>query len=278
MKFKSLIYVPGSDPKKIRNALIFDTDVIIFDLEDSVSINDKEDARILVKHALSSLPFNKRIYIRINSLETPFFESDIQELINLNFEGFRIPKISTNQELKEIISIISKYEQQTYSPKKKLILTIENIRGIVQINSLENIENRIAAISPGFVDICNNIGCDLSDTAIKDYIRFQILFAARNMGVPAIDGIYPDIKDIEGLKIDCEKAKKIGFDGKSAIHPDQLEIINQTFNLTQKEINDAVNIIKMYESLGRPGVFSYKGKMIDKPLIEQYFQIINKKL
>ncbi len=278
MKFKSLIYVPGSDPKKIRNALIFDTDVIIFDLEDSVSIKDKEDARILVKHAISSLPFNKRIYIRINSLETPFFESDIQELINLNFEGFRIPKISTNQELKEIISIISKYEQQTYSPKKKLILTIENIQGIVQINSLENIENRIVAISPGFVDICNNIGCDLSDTAIKDYIRFQILFAARNMGVSAIDGIYPDIKDIEGLKIDCEKAKKIGFDGKSAIHPDQLEIINQTFNLTQKEINEAVNIIKMYESLGRPGVFSYKGKMIDKPLIEQYFQTINKKL
>lgn len=278
MKFKSLIYVPGSDPKKIRNALIFDTDVIIFDLEDSVSIKDKEDARILVKHAISSLPFNKRIYIRINGLETPFFESDIQELISLNFEGFRIPKISTNQELKEIISIISKYEQQAYSPKKKLILTIENIQGIVQINSLENIENRIVAISPGFVDICNNIGCDLSDTTIKDYIRFQILFAARNMGVSAIDGIYPDIKDIEGLKIDCEKAKKIGFDGKSAIHPDQLEIINQTFNLTQKEINEAVNIIKMYESLGRPGVFSYKGKMIDKPLIEQYFQIINKKL
>jgi len=277
MKFRSLIYVPGSDPHKIRNTLIFDADIIVFDLEDSVAIRDKEDARILVKHAILSLPFNKRIYVRINGFETPFFEEDIQELIDTNIEGFRIPKISTNNQLKEIVSIISKYEQQTNLAKKKLILTIEDAKGIVKLDELENIENRIVALSPGFADICNNIGCDLSEFTIKDYIRFKILIAARNMNVAAIDGIYSNIDDMEGLKNDCERAKKYGFDGKSAIHPNQLEIINQTFNPFYKEIDEAINIIKMYERLGRPGAFSYQGKMIDKPFVEKCYKIINEK-
>lgn len=278
MNLKSLIYVPGNDPQKIRNALIFDVNIIVIDLEDSVPNEKKDEARILVKHAISSLPFTRPIYIRVNSSETEYFQRDIKELIDLNIEGFRIPKVSSQEQLESIISIISNYEHEANTTKKKLILTIEDARGLNNMNKFINVEDRIVAISPGFADLSKNLGFNLYESTMIDYIRCQIIIASRILGVAAIDGIFPNINDVQGLKEDCKKAKAMGFNGKSAIHPIQLEIINEFFSLTKEEIEEAEDILKTYENLGYPGSFNYKGRMVDKPFIEKYYQIFNKKL
>lgn len=276
MRFRSLLYVPGNDPAKISDTLIFDPDIVVLDLEDSVPESEKDCARLLVRNALTSLPFERPVFVRTNSFITPHFEKDLSAVIDTSIAGLRIPKVDDKTEMIKIDELLTYYEKKfgLEPGKTKLIIGIESARGLMNLEKIVNASGRIIGIAPGYEDLSTDLRSDRNSREFLNQVRFQIVVVARAAGIAALDGVFSNIKDIEGLERDARDAKVLGMDGKSAVHPDQIKVINNVFLPSSKELHFARRVVAEYENLGCPGAFNFEGKMIDKPILERYRRIL----
>ena len=271
--FRSLIFVPGNNPRFLEKAKKIQADIVCFDLEDSVPDDQKINARNLIKSALKSKKsYKSAIFVRTNSPSSGKIPSDLKEVIQKGIDGIVIPKVNNIQELKKIEKILSKLEKIQKLKPIQIIPSIESAQGVVNTYNIASFGKRISAVVFGVFDLLNDIGVEYTkESPGEKYSRTKIPVDAHAAGVVAIDAIWQDLKDSKGLEKDCKVGKNLGYSGKSIIHPDQISIVHKLFHPNKNEISWAQKVCKIYlESTKKgTGATTIEGKMIDEVHFKQ---------
>lgn len=270
-----MLFVPGNNPGMIRDAHIYGSDSIMFDLEDSVSINEKDAARYLVYKALTSLKYGKKeLVVRINALDTRLGIDDLEAIVRAQPHVIRLPKTETAQDVIDCEREIERIEREIGMPvgTTGMMAAIESAKGVLNAYDIARSSKRLIGIALGAEDYVTDLKTTRSPEGIELlFARSMIVNAARAAGIAALDTVYSDVNNEEGFRAEAELIKKLGFDGKSVINPRQIQPLHDVFNPSEKDIAKALAImeaIKEAESRGS-GVISLNGKMIDKPVVER---------
>ena len=266
--FRSLIFVPGNNPRFLEKAKKIQADIVCFDLEDSVPDDEKTSARKLIKNALKSRSeYSSSIFVRTNSPLSGKIPSDLKEIIQKGIDGIVIPKVNNVTELKKIQKTLSGLEKSKKLKPIQIIPSIESAEGVVNSYSIASFGKRVTAIVFGIFDLLNDLGVEYTkDSPGGKYSRYKIPVDAAAAGISAIDGIWQDLNDLKGLQKDCNFGKSLGYSGKSVIHPDQISMVHKSFYPNKTEISWAEKVCKVYlESTKKgKGATTVDGKMIDE--------------
>jgi len=274
--FRSLLFIPGNNPSMIQNADIFMADGIIFDLEDSVDISEKDNARNLIYNYLTDgTTHPSLVVLRINPVDSDFFEKDLK-LINCNkIDYILLPKT----EIKSLMKLedrLQKIEEACGLKALKIIALVESAKSIIEIDEIAK-HNRVEAILLGAEDLCNDLEISRSNQGQEIlFARSKVIYACASNNIISIDTPNTNINDEKLLEEDCLIAKNLGMKAKTSIHPSQLDIINNIFSPSIEEIDWAKKVIELKNINKGKGAFSLNGKMIDKPLILKAEKIIEK--
>jgi len=266
--FRSLIFVPGNNPRFLEKAKKIQADIVCFDLEDSVPDDEKTSARKLIKNALKSRSeYSSSIFVRTNSPLSGKIPSDLKEIIQKGIDGIVIPKVNNVTELKKIQKTLSGLEKSKKLKPIQIIPSIESAEGVVNSYSIASFGKRVTAIVFGIFDLLNDLGVEYTkDSPGGKYSRYKIPVDAAAAGISAIDGIWQDLNDLKGLQKDCNFGKSLGYAGKSVIHPDQISMIHKSFYPNKTEISWAEKVCKVYLKSTKKGkgATTVDGKMIDE--------------
>ena len=272
--WRSMLYVPGNNPSMLQKCGFYGADAVILDLEDSVSEEEKKQARYLVDEALGSGVVSKSdVVVRINSFHSPFWKSDLEMVLSHQIAAVKIPKVQNTHEMKEICNLVLELERINNTPlgTTKIIPTIENAMGVMRLPEICEVgSERISYISFGSEDFMTQTNISRSKLVI---VKTHIVTVAKAFGKDVIDSVFPDFHDLEALRRECFEAKSIGISGKSAIHPDQIWVINEVFSPSSDEIKHAKKILELSKQ-NKDGAFQYNGQMIDKPIVERCRRIL----
>lgn len=262
---RSMLFIPGNNPGMIQSCDVFNADSVIIDLEDAVSISEKDAARELVKHALQTLELNNvEVIIRINPIDSIYFEDDIELICTLDIDGILLPKATKSS----ILTLEGILKERNLS--FDIIALIESARGVEEAYKIVKKSEMCTGILLGGEDLCADYGCKRTITGEEIYYaRGRVVNAAKAAKKMVIDTPFTDVNNIEGLKKDTTFAKQLGFDGKAIISPRHVEYVNEIFTPSEDEINYALRVMKAKEEAEEKGlgVFSLDGKMVDLPII-----------
>lgn len=272
---RSLLYIPGNNPGMIQNCAIYGSDGVLLDLEDSISISEKDSARKLVKHALKTLDFGpvERV-VRINGLDTPFFRDDLEEIVPSRPDAVRIPKIDSPDDIQTADEIITRLEREhgMEPGSVRIHAMLETARAIVNAPSIAASSPRILGLTIGGQDLAADLGIKATREGLEMlYAKSAVILAAKANGLLAFDTVYTDINNPEGLREQARMSVSLGFSGKAAIHPSQIAIIHEAFSPDEKEVRKAERIVrgaKEAEERGL-GVVAVDGRMVDAPVVAQ---------
>lgn len=277
---RTMMFVPGNNPGMMADAHIYGPDSIMLDLEDSVTMAEKDAARLLVYQALKTIDYgNTEMVVRINPLNTPYGKKDIEAVVKAGVDVIRMPKTETAEEVVEVEREIERVERELGCVgRTKIMAAIESTLGIVNAYAIATASPRMMGIALGAEDYCANLKAQR--TPGGDELRLAretIVVAARAAGIDALDTVYSNLNDMETFRQEVEYIKTLGFDGKSIINPRQIEVINEVFAPKEKEITKAraiIAAIKEAEAKGS-GVIALNGKMIDRPVVIRAQRTIN---
>jgi citrate lyase subunit beta / citryl-CoA lyase len=282
--FRSLIFVPSNSRRFIDKAKTLNADITCFDLEDSVPINEKTAARETIIQALKQrTDYKTNVYIRINSFDSGMAFTDLKQIIQNGVDGIVIPKVDDENEVIDIIRFISILEDERgiKNGSIKLMPSIETAKGVVNAYSIAKADQRVNALLFGVFDFLYDMGLDYAENDGIEYVyaRAKIPVDATAAGVAAIDAIWQNVDNINGLMKDARVAKRLGYSGKSIIHPSQIDPVHNIFIPTKNEIEWAKKVI---EALGQTmergsgkGAVKLEGKMIDAVHYKQAKAILN---
>ena len=266
--FRSLIFVPGNNPRFLEKAKKIQADIVCFDLEDSVPDNEKTSARKLIKTALKSRSeYSSSIFVRTNSPLSGKISLDLKEIVQKGIDGIVIPKVNNITELKKIQKILSGLEKSKKLKPIQIIPSIESAEGVVNSYFIASFGKRVTAIVFGIFDLLNDLGVEYTkDSPGGKYSRYKIPVDAAAAGIAAIDGIWQDLNDLKGLQKDCNFGKSLGYAGKSVIHPDQISMVHKSFYPNKTEISWAQKVCNVYLKSTKKGkgATTVDGKMIDE--------------
>jgi citrate lyase subunit beta/citryl-CoA lyase len=274
--FRSLLFIPGNNPSMIQNADVFSADGIIFDLEDSVDYKEKDNARNLINNYLSSgNTYPSLIVLRVNPIDSEFFEKDIELINTKKIDYILLPK-TTMDALNILDEVLLERENKFELETIKVIALVESAKSVIQIFKIAK-HKRVEAILLGAEDLCNDLEIDRTNLGTEIlYARSRVIYACVSNGIIPIDTPNTSIDDENLLREDCLNAKNLGMKAKSSIHPSQLEIINEVFSPSKKEIEWARKVMESVQKNPSKGAFRLDGKMIDKPIILKAEKIIQK--
>ena len=273
--FRSLLFVPGNRSDMLEKASTADTDILTPDMEDSVPDNEKSNARSLISEKLETLSGkNQYIVPRVNALDTGLTFDDIHAVVNSKTYGISVGKIESSWDIKEVSKILSQIESEKSVElgSTKIIAWIESASAIVNVNSIASASDRMLGIAFGGEDFTNDMGIQRSETGIEIlYPRSVVAVAAKAAGITAIDTPYVNFRDNDGLEQEIKSVLPLGFKAKFAIHPGQLQSINNLFSPSEEAIEYAKKVIEVFEEAERngSGATSLDGKMIDVPVVKR---------
>ena len=267
-----MMFVPGNNPGMMQDAFIYGPDSIMLDLEDSVTLAEKDTARPLVYNALRTVDYgNIEMVVRINPLSTPYGRKDVEAVVKAGVDVVRMPKTETADEVREVEAAIEKVETELGCVgRTKIMAAIESALGVVNAYAIATASKRMMGIALGAEDYCANLKTQRTPEGTELLLARQtIVVAARAAGIDCIDTVFSNLNDMDAFRREVETIKKLGFDGKSIINPRQIEIVNEVFTPSQKDIDKAVAIVgALHEAARRgSGVIALNGKMIDKPVV-----------
>ena len=267
--FRSLVFVPGNNPRFLEKAKSLLSDIVCFDLEDSVPDKQKKKARSLIKNTLKQRKeYSPDVFVRTNSPESGMIEADLKEIVQKGIDGIVIPKVNSATELKKIEKTISSLEKKRKIKGIRLMPSIESALGVVNCYEIASSSKRIDALVFGIFDLLNDMGIEYTKRNPRGakYSRYKVPVAATAAGVAAIDGIWQDLKDKNGFTKDCQVGRSLGYAGKSVIHPDQIQTIHKIFHPSKPEIEWAKKVCNIYEKSTKKGIGAIviEGKMIDE--------------
>lgn len=272
---RSMMYVPGNKPGLMRDCMIYGADSIMFDLEDSVSLDQKDAARNLVYQALKSLDLHEvETVVRINDLHGPYGEKDIELMVKAKPDIIRLPKTETVQDIEEVEEKIAYWEKKYgYDMGTiKLMAAIESALGIINAYNIAISSKRLVAIAIGAEDYVTDLHTKRSDEGIELlFARGMIVNAARAAKIACFDSVYSDVNNDDGFIREAKLIKQLGFDGKSLINPRQIPLLHEVYKPTEIEVAKALEVIDAANKAKKigSGVCSINGKMVDKPIIER---------
>lgn len=270
---RSMLFMPGNNPGMLVSADILGADSIIYDLEDAVALDEKDSARNLVRNALSFLKFtHSEITVRINPIDSPYWEKDLEAIIPVLPDGIVIPKASVDavHSVEQKINEIKKAHNITKN--FSFLMLVESARGIMDVNSIAKASPLIQGLLLGGEDYSVDMGIQRTRLSKElEYARFSLTTAAHAYGLDSLDTPFTDVEDFEGLRLDTAFSKSIGFSGRLVINPRQVEEIHKIFSPSSAEIERAEAILQAAEEAKQKGlgVFSFKGKMVDLPVIKR---------
>ena len=269
---RTMMFVPGNNPGMMADAHIYGPDSIMLDLEDSVSMMEKDTARLLVYNALKTIDYgDTEMVVRINPLNTPYGKKDIEAVVKAGVHVVRMPKTETADEVREVEAEIEKVEREIGAEgRTRIMAAIESALGVVNAYDIAISSPRMMGIALGAEDYCANLKTQRSKEGDELRLaRETIVVAARAAVIDALDTVFSNLNDMETFRREVEYIKTLGFDGKSIINPRQIEVVNEVFTPTEKDIEKAkaiVAAIKEAEKKGS-GVIALNGKMIDRPVV-----------
>ena len=269
---RTSMYVGGTSPVKMIQAGFYNEDCLVYDLEDSVSAGEKDAARLLVYHAVKEQrPKGKYILIRVNGLYSKELDEDLEAAVRAQPDAIRIPKVEYASEVKRVDEKITAIEKKAGLPEGgiKIWCNIESYLGVMNAQEIASASPRVVAMALGAEDFTASMNAQRTKPGWDIfYARNAVLIACRAAGISAQDAVFSDLNDEEGLKRDLEMTRTLGFDGKTCVHPRQIDTVNACFTPTAKEIRNAQRVLEALEEAARnrTGVCVLDGSMVDKPM------------
>lgn len=271
--FRSICFVPGNNSRFLEKARRIPADIVCLDLEDSVPDDQKKEARRMVQQALGERQSfeTEALYVRTNSSHSGVIREDLGAVVREGMDGVVIPKVGNAAELQSIGEDLADLERQRGLAPVGIAPSIESAQGVVRTYEIASFAGkarpRIDCVVFGVFDLLADMGIEYAeDSDAARYARARVALDARAAGVPAIDGIWQDLKNKRGLEQDCILGRSLGYSGKSVIHPDQIEIVHRAFHPTETEVLWAKKVVDAYlrSAEGGRGATAVEGKMIDE--------------
>jgi len=278
---RSLLFVPGAEPRKLERAREAGADTLLFDLEDSVAPQMKGEARAHVAAALRSGGFgDAELAVRVNAPGTPDFEVDVEAVIEAGGRVLMLPKAENADGVARVAEKLLQCEAGRAGGLAKLLLLIESPAGVANATSIAAATPRVEALCFGHADFSLLVGLAEADASrgIVYHARCSVVIAAKAHGVAPIDCIFPAVKDDDACRADTQLGASLGYEGKMCIHPRQVQIANEVYTPSAAQIDYAQRVIdacERAEAEGR-GVFTVDDKMIDAPLVAQQRRILQR--
>lgn len=270
---RSLLFLPGNNPNMLINGNCLGADAVIFDLEDAVSPQEKDAARILVRNTMRYMNFAMcETVVRINSVDTAYWKKDLEVIIPQKPDLILLPKAGTKEDVLIADEYISEIEKKCGLKEGTvgLMPLIETALGVENSYKIASCTERVKALFLGAEDLTADLQCKRTKEGKEiEYARTRLVVAARAAGVDVYDTPFTDVNDDEGIVIDTKKAKSLGFTGKASISPRHVEVINEVFSPTEEEISyayEVIEAIRLAKEQGK-GAISLRGKMIDAPIV-----------
>ncbi len=266
------LYASASSPVNMAQAVFYNEDCIVYDLEDSVAAAEKDAARFLIYNTVRHhRPRDKYVVIRVNGIYSEYIGEDLQAAVRARPDAIRIPKVESADEVRDISARMAEIEAKAGIEvgSIKLWCNIESYLGVLYAREIAQSDPRVVAMAIGAEDLTASMGAQRTKRGMEVfYTRNAILMACREAGIAAIDAVFSDINDLEGLREDVGLAKNLGFDGKTVVHPRQIDLVNSTFAPSEKEIRYALRVLATLEEGRRQhkGVITLDGSMLDKPM------------
>ena len=277
---RSMLFLPGNNPNMLINGNCLGSDAIIFDLEDAVAPDQKDAARILVRNTMKYMDFRGcEIIVRINSIDTPYWKQDIDEILPYQPGLILLPKTCSAADVLEADAYMTQVEEKLGMEKNTvgLMPLIETALGVENAFAIASATKRVKALFLGAEDLTADLQCKRTKESREiEYARTRLVVAARAAGVDVYDTPFTDVNDDEGIQVDAKTAKGLGFTGKASISPRHVEVINAVFSPTQKEVDYAYEVLEaiaLAKEQGK-GAISLYGKMIDAPIVNRAKQTI----
>jgi len=277
---RSMLFLPGNTPNMLINGNCLGSDAVIFDLEDAVSPAEKDAARILVRNTMKYMDFHGcEIIVRINSIDTPYWKKDLDLIMPYKPNLILLPKTSFAADVEAADDYMTEVEAKLgFEPNTVgLMPLIETALGVENAFAIATARSRVAALFLGAEDLTADLRCKRTKEGKEiEYARHRLVVAARAANIDVYDTPFTDVNDDEGIWTDTEYAKALGFTGKASISPRHVDVINQVFSPTAKEISYAYEVmdaIALAKSQGK-GAIALHGKMIDAPIVARAQQTI----
>ena len=270
---RSMLFLPGNNPNMLINGNCLGADAVIFDLEDAVAPAEKTAARVLVRNTMRYMDFGScgRI-VRINSIDTPYWQKDLDLIMPWKPDLILLPKSGSAADVLEADRYMTQLEEKLGMEPNTvgLMPLIETAMGVENAFAIASATKRIRALFLGAEDLTADLRCKRTKEGREiEYARTRLVVAARAAGIDVFDTPFTDVNDDEGIVVDAELAKALGFSGKASISPRHVEVINRVFSPTMAEIDyayEVIEAIRIAKEQGK-GAIALRGKMIDAPIV-----------
>lgn len=270
---RTMMFVPGNNPAMVKDAGIYGADSIMFDLEDAVSMAEKDAARDLVYEALQTQDYgDAELVVRVNGQDTPYYANDVRAMVKAGIDVVRLPKAENAEMVKKLDADITAAEKEfgREEGSTMLMAAIESAKGVINAYQIASASDRMMGIALSAEDYTTDMKTHrYPDGAELEFARNMVLHAARAAGVAAFDTVFTNMNDTEGFYRETEYIHQLGFDGKSLVNPRQIPMVNKVYEPTKKEIENAKNVENAIKEakLKGSGVISMNGQMVDRPVV-----------
>ena len=279
---RALLYMPGDDRRKIEKATTLGVDSICMDMEDGVAANKKTEARAVIAQAMKELSFGKsERCIRINSIGSGLEKRDLVAALATNPDSIVVPKIETADQVKWVSKHIESYELSGNLSigAIRLLIGVETAKGILNLKEIAESDKRLEAIIFGAEDYAASVGAMRTKEGTEVlYARSTVVTACAANDLQAIDMVYIDFRDLDGLRVEAEQGAGLGFSGKQIIHPNQVVPVQKAFTPSDEAIEYARRVVESFEASQKEGKGAYAldGKMIDMPLLRNAQKVLDR--
>jgi citrate lyase subunit beta/citryl-CoA lyase len=275
---RSKLFVPGSRPELYAKALAGEADGLSFDLEDSVDEAMKDEARAELARFLRGLApgHGKTIIVRVNGLDTPHFAADLEAVVGPGLDIVNLPKPESPDDVRACADALARLERGAHRPPVGILPNIESPKALRLAAEIALASPRVVGLQAGWGDLIEPLDIDRYNAAMIESIQLAIRIAAGEARVWAYDGAYANFKDTEGYRREAEAARRLGYLGKSCIHPTQVPIANSVFRPTDAEIAHSLKVVGAAREAARKGIgaFTVNGRMVDAPFIRRAESIL----
>ncbi|BCR05528.1 putative citrate lyase, beta subunit [Desulfuromonas versatilis] len=277
---RSLLYVPGNMPSMLQNIPIFQCDGVMIDLEDAVPLSEKDAARSLVRSFLQTYTErNKEVLVRINALDTKWGHDDLKAVLPALPDGIRLPKADRPEIVETLDTLLTEFEEELGLEigRFRILPSIESAEGVINCIKTARSTKRLIGLAFGAEDYTASLEIERTKRGEELFAaRTRVVWACKAAGIQAIDTIFSDAGDMEGLRRETELIKTLGFSGKSLVNPRQIEVIHEVFAPKQAEVDYALQVVEAIQRAREmgTGVISLGGKMVDAPVVKRAVRVL----
>lgn len=276
---RSWLFVPGHRQRMIDKALGLPADVLIFDLEDGVPEAEKDVARSRVAAALDGARGDSMRFVRVHDAGSSELDADLQAIAHAGLQGLVLSKVQGPEDVLQVCRWLDLHETRAGIPSEsvRLLAIIESARGLVQAPAIASVTPRLVGLMFGAEDFALDMGLfSHPGQGLVSYARSTLAVAAASGQIRAIDKVFTDISDPDGLAAEARRARDLGFAGKAVIHPGQVGAVNEIFSPTEAEERWARRIVEAFEGRADEGPATVDGQMVDRPILERARWILDR--